>query len=108
MYCCDFIELNLIKAKCLGGEAWEFGGEASPLSPPLDERNPGISLKHLQRMNITVQLLALCTCNKKYAGLQSFAWLWHHCPINIKQYDYYDDMCGLINAMDSDCAEFSV
>ena len=32
--------LNLIKVKFLGGgggEAREFGGEASPLSPPLDE-----------------------------------------------------------------------
>ena len=30
--------LNLIKIKFLGGEAREFGGEASPLSPPpLDE-----------------------------------------------------------------------
>ena len=29
--------LNLIKVKFLGGEAREFGGEASPLSSPLDE-----------------------------------------------------------------------
>ena len=29
--------LNLIKVKFLGGEAREFGGEASSLSPPLDE-----------------------------------------------------------------------
>ena len=29
--------LNLIKVKFLGGEAKEFGGEASPLFPPLDE-----------------------------------------------------------------------
>ena len=34
VYCCDFIELNLIKVKCLGGEA-------SPLSPPLDETLAG-------------------------------------------------------------------
>ena len=32
--------LNLIKVKFLGGEAREFGGEASPLSPPLDETLP--------------------------------------------------------------------
>ena len=30
---CDIMMLNLIKVKFLGGEAREFGGEASPLSP---------------------------------------------------------------------------
>ena len=35
MYCCDFTELNLIKVKCLGGEA-------SPLSSPLDETLAGV------------------------------------------------------------------
>ena len=34
---CDIMMLNLIKVKFLGGEARKFGGEASPLSPPLDE-----------------------------------------------------------------------
>ena len=34
---CDIMILNLIEVKFLGGEAREFGGEASPLSPPLDE-----------------------------------------------------------------------
>jgi hypothetical protein len=34
---CDIMMLNLIKVRFLGGEARQFGGEASPLFPPLDE-----------------------------------------------------------------------